>query len=467
MFRRPSSPPRNALARWVCVGALAFAPAIVRAATEEPHELEESTSTELDKLRPLIDAKNWGAAIDLIRGIQAKVGPDSYDNAFVSNILAKLFLQKGDYTKVVEPWETVLRLQETHHYLDDKDIQDILYFLAQIYGQEASNSKVPAVIQQNYSKAAELLKRWMANTKKPPTSNERQDAEIFYSSVLYNLAVANGEVNKPMLKQAEEEIQKGLRMTPRPKEGFYQLLLAISQQENNYPRLAELLEILVKQFPQKKDYWSQLENIYLNLAQQEAKNETLAREYNIRAIYTIERAQQLGFLKTPKDNYTLVGIYFNIGQFGRATELLHAGLRDGSIESEQKNWELLAYSYQQVDKPYEAIDVLTEGAKHFPRSGQLDYQAAQVYYSLNKAAEAYKALMVATTKGHLEKPASVYGFVGYVAWELGKLEEALEAVNKALSLPDSKKDEQLPKLKSAIQDALNQRAAQLASPNKR
>ena len=111
--------------------------------------------------------------------------------------------------------------------------------------------------------------------------------------------------------------------------------------------------------------------------------------------------------------------------------------------------------------------MLTEGAKHFPRSGQLDYQAAQVYYSLNKAAEAYKALMVATTKGHLEKPASVYGFVGYVAWELGKLEEALEAVNKALSLPDSKKDEQLPKLKSAIQDALNQRAAQLASPNKR
>jgi len=451
------------LARWACVGALACAPAVVRAAAQdEPHELEESTSTELDKLRPLIDTKNWPAAIDLIKGVQAKVGADSYDNAFVCNILAKLYLQKGDYQKVLEPWETVLRLQDTHHYLDDKDIQDILYFLAQIYAQEASGSKVPAITQQNYAKASDLLKRWMANTKKPETSNERQDAEIFYSSVLYNLAVSNGgEVNKPQLRTAEAEIQKGLRMATRPKEGFYQLLLAISQQEGNYPRLGELLEVLVKQYPQKKDYWSQLENVYLSLAQQEAtnKNDELAREFNIRAIYTIERAQELGYLKTPKDNYTLVGIYFNIGQFGRATELLHAGLRDGSIESEEKNWELLAYSYQQVDKPYEAIDVLNEGAKHFPKSGQLDYQAAQIYYALNKSADAYESLLRATAKGHLEKPGSVYGFIGYVAWDLGKLPEALAAVEKALTMPDAKKDEQLPKLKTFIQQAIAERDA--------
>lgn len=466
MFRRPSSPPRFALARWACVGALAFAPAIIRAAQDEPHELEESTSTELDKLRPLIDAKNWNGAIDLIKSAQSKVGADSYDNAFLSNILAKLYLQKGEYNKVVGPWEEVLRLQDNHHYLEDKDIQDILYFLAQIYAQEAAASKVPATTQQAYAKASVLLKRWMANTKKPPTSTERQDAEIFYSSVLYNLAVANGEVNKALLHDADVEVQNGLRMAPRPKEGFYQLELAIAQQEGNYPRLAELLEVLVKQYPQKKDYWSQLENIYLNLAQQEIKNETLSREYNIRAIYTIERAQQLGFLKTPKDNYTLVGIYFNVGQFGRATELLHAGLRDGSIESDQKNWELLAYSYQQVDKPYEAIDVLTEGSKHFPKSGQLDYQAAQIYYSLNKSDDAYKALQVAVSKGHLEKPGAVYAFIAYVSWELLRYDDALKAVEKAMTFPDSKKDEQLPKLKTAIEAALADRAALKAGARK-
>jgi hypothetical protein len=40
------------------------------------------------------------------------------------------------------------------------------------------------------------------------------------------------------------------------------------------------------------------------------------RRYNIRAINTIERAQALGFMKTPRDNYNLFTLYYNIGQYG-------------------------------------------------------------------------------------------------------------------------------------------------------
>jgi tetratricopeptide (TPR) repeat protein len=216
------------------------------------------------------------------------------------------------------------------------------------------------------------------------------------------------------------------------------------------------LEYLVKQTPTKKDYWGQLEGVYLNLAAQE-KDERKAREYNIRAILAIERAQSLGYLKTPKDNFTLYGIYFNIGQFGRGTEILHAGLRDGSIENEIKNWEMLAYSYQQVDRPLQAIDALKEGSKKFPNSGQLDYSAAQIYYSINKPEESFKALENAVKKGHFEKPGAVYSFLGYVCWELGKFNEALDAIKKAQATPDGQKDQQLPKLRQAVEDAIRDR----------
>ena len=110
--------------------------------------------------------------------------------------------------------------------------------------------------------------------------------------------------------------------------------------------------------------------------------------------------------------------------------------------------------------------MLTEGARHFPRSGQLDFQIAQIYYALNKSSEAYKVLQAAVGKGHFDKPGAVYTFLGYVAWELGKYEDALAAVNKAMTMPDSKKDEQLPKLKKAIEDAIAQHAAQVAAPSK-
>jgi len=217
-----------------------------------------------------------------------------------------------------------------------------------------------------------------------------------------------------------------------------------------------VLEQLVRKYPAKKDYWSQLVPIYLNLAFD--KDEQKSRENNIRAILTIERAQHLGFMRTAKDNYTLVGLYFNVGQFGKATELLHEGLKRGTIESSQANWELLAYSYQQVDKPFQAIEVLKEASQHFTKSGQLDFQVAQIYYSLEKPQEAYDSLTTAVAKDHLDKAYAVYYFQAFVAYELTKFDEALVAVDKAIASPNSEKEPQLPRLKQAVEDALRERA---------
>lgn len=454
---------RSNLLRVALLCALGL-PSALRAADDPPRELEEKTSSDLEKLKPLLDAKNWDGAIALLSTIGARVSPESYDMAIVTDVEAKIYLQKGEYAKAIKPWEAALRLGDAHRFFDKNSIQEMVYFLAQIYYQEATSSKDPAVQKQNFAKSIAYLQRWMRDTTKPPYDQSRQDAILFYANVLYNQAVS-GNPDHPdpeLMKQAEAEIQKGLRLNVRPKESFYLILLAISQQQGNYERLADILELLVKQYPAKKDYWSQLAGVYVNLATLE-KDENKAREYNTRAILAIERAQSLGFMKTPKDNYTLVGIYFNVGQFGRATELLHAGLRDGSIESEQKNWELLAYSYQQVDKPFQAIEALAEGTKHFPKSGQLDYQIATIYYSLNKPEDSFKYLQTATTKGNLDKPGSVYGFMAYVCWELGKYTEAQAAVEKALSYPESQKDTQLPKLKTAIAEAIRDREAAKAN----
>jgi predicted Zn-dependent protease len=449
------------LARLAFACALAF-PCGASAQDAPQHQLEEKTSTELGKLQPLTEAKNWDGALALLQGLKSGVKPDSYDIAIINDIEAKVYLQKGDYAKAIPPWEHALRLSDQHQYLSPSSVQELIYFLAQIYYQEATASKNPATQKQNFAKAVGYLDRWMANTDKPERDPSRQEAQLFYSNVLYNQAVIDPEnINKELLNKAEVEVEKGLRMSAHPKDTFYLILLAITQQKGDMPRLAELLELLVTISPAKKDYWSQLGGIYLNLAAQE-KDESKAKEYNTRAILAIERAQSLGFMKTPKENYTLVGIYFNVGQFGRATEILHAGLRDGSIDNELKNWELLIYSYQQVDRPLQAIEAAREGSKHFPKSGQLEYQAAQIYYSLNKAEDAYRLLQTAVTKGGLERPAAFYGFLGYICWELGKLNEALAAIDKALSFPDAQRDAQLPNLRKAIEDAIQEREAATA-----
>ena len=454
---------RRAKLSGFALALLFVSPFSAQAQDGEEHSLEARTSAELEKLKPLLDAKNWDGALALLNGLKPKVGPESFDMAIITDVEAKIYLQKGDYSKVIPPWETALRLSDKYKYLSPASVQEMVYFLAQIYYQEATGTKVPAVQKQNFAKSTAYLERWFAENTKPSSDPAIQEASIFYANLLYNQAVIDPDnVDKEYLRKAEAEVERGLRLTTRPKETFYIILLAISQQQGNYARLAEILELLVKQYPQKKDYWSQLAGVYGNLAALET-NEKKVREYNIRSIYAIERAQALGFMKTPKENYTLFGLYFNVGQFGHATEILHAGLRDGSIESDQKNWELLASSYQQVDEPFKAIEALTEGSKKFPKSGQLDYQAATIHYSLNKPKDAYTSLKTATEMGGLSKPGSVYSFLGYVAWELGEFNEALEAINKAMSFPDAASDKQLPQLKQAVEEAIQDREAAAAA----
>ncbi|MEO6875726.1 MAG: hypothetical protein ABI222_12980, partial [Opitutaceae bacterium] len=446
---------RLALTGFALACAALLSPAL--RAQSEHASLEPATGEALSKVKDLTDAKNWDGALALLQAQLPNVSPTSYDTALLDEVIAKIYMQKGDYPKALVAMETAVRLSDSYNYLDEREVQELVYYLALMYNQEAVGIKSLALQQQYLNKSTDYAKRWLDHDTHNGQDQKRQEVMLFYVTVLYNRAVINPHsTDLKVIKQCEQAIEKFLLTMNHPKESFYVLLLAAFQQEGNFVRAAEILEQLVKLSPAKKDYWAQLVPIYLNLAFD--KDPEKARANNIRAILTLERAQALGFMRTPKDNYTLVGLYFNVGQFGRATELLHAGLKNGTIESTQANWELLAYSYQQVDKPFQAIETLKEGAVHFPKSGQLDYQIAQIYYSLEKPKEAYQSLVAATTKGHLEKAYAVYNFEAYVAYELTKFDEALVAVNKAIASPGSEHESQLPRLKQAIEDALRDRA---------
>lgn len=415
----------------------------------------ERTSSDLQKLQPLVDAKNWNGAINLMQGILRYAAPNSYDQALANDILSKIYLQEGEYAKVIEPMEKAYILGENYKFFDAKSQLERLYYLAQIYYQEGASSKTPSLQKNYFDKATNYIEIWLKGQNSP-----NAEGQMFYVQLLYNRAVQDPQnIDMELLKKAQAAAQEALQSELFPKETFYVILLASYQQEGKLAQVAELLELLVKQYPSKSSYWMQLFGTYSNLAA-EASNPDEVYDYNLRAIVTIERAQALGFMNTPKDNYNLVGIYFNIGQYGKATDLLHSGLRSGAIEADIKKWELLAYSFLQINQEFKAIEVLKEATKAFPKSGQLDNQIAQIYYSLNNSEEAYRYLNSALAKGGLDKPGAVYYFKAYICYELQKYEEALESINTAADLQDEE-DPQLPRLRQAIQEAIKDRQAAL------
>ncbi len=455
---------RSLAALLIVVGSSCAVSTSSAAEDQGPPGLNEKVSEALQqKMKPLLDAKNWDGALAVIDGILATVDPNSYDTAFISDIKGKVFLQKNDYAGAIAPMETMLKIADAHKtYFDKKSILDTVYFLAQIYYQEGTSSKVLATQQQYFNKSAAYIKRWLQTAPK-----KTQEATLFYASILYNQAVANPEkVDMELVKKAKAEVQEGLLTSIKPKEGFYVLLLAALQQQGDVAGSAEVLEQMVRAKPDNKTYWLQLMASYLNMGGSNEKDETKTRENIARAINTMERAQALGLMKTPKDNYNLVTMYYNSGQFGRATDLLYAGLKSGDIESDIKNWQLLAYSYQQVGQDMQAIAVLKEASKTFP-SGQVDFQIGQIYSQMdNRTAEAFSAYTAAVTKGGLEKPHSAYMFLAYTAFELEKFDVAQSAIAKAEATPEGAKDGQLKRLKGAIEEAIKEREAAKAATTK-
>jgi tetratricopeptide (TPR) repeat protein len=212
-------------------------------------------------------------------------------------------------------------------------------------------------------------------------------------------------VNRELLKQARSEVDKLFLTSIRPKEQLYFLLLAILQQENDVVRAAEVLEMIVKQFPTKKDYWPQLWATYLNLASEKGSDESTSRPHFVRAINTVERAQALGFMNTPKDNFNLVSLYIQVNQFGKATDLLYKGLKDGSIDNDAKNWVYLGYYYLQINRTVDALKVLKEASQRFPNNGQFDLQIGEIYRQEEKMKDARRHYKDALRKGGLDRPA--------------------------------------------------------------
>jgi tetratricopeptide (TPR) repeat protein len=419
-------------------------PAFAQGSSAPKKELSDKVSEELGKIRTQTDAKNYDAAVAIIDNLLRGAAPGSYDIAVLSQVKAQILLTKGDYAKSIEPLETALKLSEQSGYFDQRVNQDLRYYLAQLYYQEAANSKVAAQQKPLFAKASAYIERWSKENTKP-----NPDAQLFYASVLYNQAQLDpNSIDTTLIRRAQQEVERGLLMSLKPKDTFYILLLATLQQQNEMAKSAEILELLVKMTPTNKTYWQQLASTYLNL------------QMDLRAALTIERAQVHGAMNTPKDNFNLVGIYFNMQNYDQAISLLVKGLRDGSIENDIRNWELLGASMLQVNRQQEAIDVYKEASKRFPEAGQLNVQIAQIYYSMDKLNDAYDQSRIAVGK-KLEKPWQAQIFLAYVCFELKKLDEALAAIDLAMKHEEGKKDGA--RLRTAIEDAMKEREAFLNS----
>jgi Tfp pilus assembly protein PilF len=420
-------------------------------------EISNRVSSSLGQLRPLIDAKDFAGALALIQPLVTAAAPGTYDLYVLSQIQAQILLTQGKLVEAIPSLETSLRLGDTNPaFFDASANLDQLNLLAQLHYQKAAEAKAPAAQKAGYETALGYIRRWLAASPKPTA-----EVRTFVASLLYQLGTLDpAKTDEARIREAMSEAREAMLLSVTPPNQLILLLTACYLQLGDNTPAAELLETLAIRDPKSVTTWSQLQSIYLAAAG-DAKQPAEALRLNLRALYTLERAQANGLLDTPRDHYTRVAILFNIQQYTRAAELLEKGLADGRIEGTKRNWELLASAYQQIDQNEKALNALTRATAKFPDDGALEFSLAQFLYNTGKPADAYARGQAALVKG-VERRGQSEVYLAYLAYELQRYEEAQKWVESARATGEVPATT-LDPLSTAIADALRAREANARS----
>lgn len=431
---------------------------------KQQHQLSDKASEALQKLKPLQDAKNYQGMMTIVDSVLGQVDANSYDAAYLLDVKARLFIGMEKYDAAVQPWEEALRLSDQNKFFDEKQSQDIRKFVAQLLFSEAINSKDKAIQQRDVAASAQYLKAYLSHTTQP-----EPDTQMLYAQILYYRATADEKhIDQNALKEARTIVEQGLQTAIHPRESFYLLLLTILQQQNDYAKAAQLMELVLTQNPNRKDVWPTLFGTYYNLANTAKEGSDEQRDYYIRAILTIERAQKFGFMNTPRDNYNLFTLYVAAGEPSIGTDLLYKGLKSGKIESNEANWRTLGIYYQQVNRDLDAINALKEAASIFPRDGNFEVLIGQIYQQEDKTKDARDHFAEAVARGNLgDKPHLAYLYLAYAEFELGNYEKALSIIDETYKMSDGAKDPQVKTLKDGIEQTIQDRNARLEAAKRK
>ncbi len=105
-----------------------------------PHSVGEKTSEAFQKLKPLQEAQNYTGMLALLESIP--ITPNSYDQALVLDMKAKIYAMTNQLSKAIEPWERAVQLSDQFGYFPEKQTLETVSLLAQLYGRKVPRARI-------------------------------------------------------------------------------------------------------------------------------------------------------------------------------------------------------------------------------------------------------------------------------------------------------------------------------------
>lgn len=355
--------------------------------TRRVPSMSESVYKRLAEAQEAIDLKDYNLAIELLEEMLNRSRRfNGNEVGQVRNMLGYAWFLKEDYLKAIEQYKLVVAQGED---IPEGLEATTLYTLAQL-----------SFVEEKFQDALDYMETWIQKANNPGP-----EPRIFMGQVYYQMKDFGSAI---------EQIELGITLAQergtKVKENWWQLANFLHYEKENWPRVLEILEILVKEFP-KREYFVQLAGVHGTIGNE---NEQL---------YTMQAAYAGDYLTKETDLTNLAGLLMQEEVPFKAALVLEEGIGQEVIETNAKNLRALGQAWQLSQEVDKAIPVFEDAAK-LADDGKIFERLAYLYLEDDQFEACVRAANGALNKGGLSKRQNTYVVRGMCLYNQDNLNDA-------------------------------------------
>lgn len=362
--------------------------------TQRVPAMREQAFNRLSEAQEALDDNNTRGALDALARLGEQRGLNAYEAASMENMRAYIYFSTDDYPRAIQAYEKVLS------YAPEVPLAlelGTMYALGQLY-----------FVQEDYRRAIDYLNRWFDLVETPSTQAYVFLAQAYYQLSDFRNVIPPVQTAMDLARERGDEVR----------ENWWLLMRAAYYEMENFARVIEILEILVRDFP-SKDYWVQLSGLYGQEGQQKKQ------------IGTIWSAYLQGFLDQEREILNVTGLLQQEEAPYWAARILEKAIEDGTVESNRRNLQGLAQAWQMAQNMDKAIPVYHRAAERAD-DGELHYRLAQLYLDRDDCDNSIRSADRAIAGGGVDRAGQIYLVKGMCEYNLARYEGALTTFGEGL-----------------------------------
>ena len=340
--------------------------------------IEPTTWKRLQQAQEFITAEQYAEGIELLEAMVPRDGRRSRYNPAemgqIHNLLGYSYWELSRPDKTVEHYEKVL--EQVPNIAEATELL-MLFQLAKIYFMQGQEQTQDQMARPWYTRSLDKMGEWIEKNDDPGPDPFFFIAQTFYQLKDFDSGIRCLETTVHLARERGSAV----------KESWWRMLQFMYYEQENWPKVLEILEILVRDFP-KREYWVPLASIYGETGQEEKQ------------LLSMEAAHVGGFLNKETDLRAYGALLVQAEVPNRASKYLQRGFDEEIIEPTSKNLQLLGQAYQAAQDVPQAIEVFEESGEIEPEGKTFDLLAS-LYLDTDDFSKCQTAARKALDRGGL------------------------------------------------------------------